>query len=402
MKVARRIAAPGWMRRPPVRRILGALAAAGGTGRFVGGAVRAALLREARADIDLATDLPPGAVMRALRRAHIQAIPTGLRHGTITARLGGVTMEVTTLRVDVETDGRHARVAFTDDWAADAARRDFTINALYADADGAIYDPLGGLPDLMARRVRFIGRAADRISEDALRILRFFRFHARYAAGPPDATALAACAAAGPLLERLSGERLAVETLKLLSAVDPQPALDAMDEAGLLARYLPPPFDLDRAARLVAVERRWNRVDALRRLAALLPHDVAAARAAALRLRLSTAMRQRLVHLAKAPPPLDTPAAVRRAIDRHGGDLVVDFALMGEADGRLVSAGPALELAATWAPPRFPLGGADVAAMGVQPGPATGELLRQVRAWWVDGDFVADAAACRAHLRTLV
>jgi len=397
MDIARRIVPPDWMRDARLARVASAITRTGGTLRVVGGAVRALVLDETRADVDLATDLAPDAVTAALGAAGINVVPTGLSHGTVLATLPGWRAEITTLRRDVETDGRHAKVAFTDDWTADAARRDFTINALYADLDGAVYDPMGGLADLMAGRVRFIGDAARRIDEDALRILRFFRFHARYARGPADAAAMQACTAKAALVDTLSGERIAAEMLKLLAADDPMRGLLPMRDCGLLARVLPAPADFDRLDRLVATERRLDRVDAERRLAALLPPDDVAPAALAVRWRISTALRRRLKTLLGPRPALHDAAAMRRAIDRFGGPAIVDFALLGDGDPAAI-----LVLADSWTPPAFPVTGVEVMAAGVPAGPRVGEVLRAVRDWWVDGDFIAGREQCLAHLRTLL
>ena len=267
---AERIAPQPWMTEAATASVLGAL---GGTARFVGGCVRDALLGRAIVDIDIATPLLPEEVMRRLEAAGIKAVPTGLDHGTVTAVAPPRRFEVTTLRRDVETDGRHARVAFTDDWAADASRRDFTMNALFLDAEGRVFDPMGGLPDLHAGRVRFVGDPATRIREDVLRILRFYRFQAHYGRGEADPPARADCRALAPLLPSLSGERVAAELLKLLAAPDPMPTLRLMAADGVLAMLLPEARRLARLAALIPLEGIG---DPLRRLAALLDDGAAA------------------------------------------------------------------------------------------------------------------------------
>ena len=394
MKIVRRIEPTDWMRDPRLLRVAAAVEGAGGRIRLVGGAVRAILLHEDRADIDLATDLPPDAVSAALLGADINVVPTGLAHGTVLATLPGWKAEITTLRRDLETDGRHATVAFTDNWEADAARRDFTINALYADLDGALYDPEGGLADLAAGRVRFIGEATQRIEEDALRILRFFRFHARYGTAEPDPAALAACSAKAAMIGNLSGERIAAEMTKLLAAGQPLRGLRPMARCGVLDLVLAAPVRFERLENLVSVEHRFGRVDAERRLAALLPPDQAALGALAARWKISNALRARLKTLLGPAPDLQGGHAVRRVIDRLGASLTIDFALLGDADPA-----PVLELADRWTPPDFPLTGADVMAAGVAGGPRVGELLGLVRGWWVDGDFRASRELCLARLR---
>ena len=269
-----------WRSHPGLTMLTDALGAEDGAVRLVGGVVRDTLLGLPVADIDLATVYAPEESARRIKRAGFRAIPTGIAHGTVTAILPEGPIEVTTLRRDLTTDGRHATVAFTDDWQADAARRDFTINALSADPiSGAIHDYFGGLADLERRLVRFIGDPLERIAEDHLRILRFFRFHARFGTGAPDGAALAACAARANDLMALSRERIAQELLKLLAVADPTPTVAEMIMQGVLRPVLPE-IDADGAARLaplVARERRFGSGDALRRLAALFPADPAIA-----------------------------------------------------------------------------------------------------------------------------
>src|SRR3954447_2945331 len=250
--------APPWMREEATRRLLRALQQAGIEARFVGGVVRDALLGRPSADIDLATPALPEEIIAALENAGIKAVPTGIEHGTVTAVVTSVGQprhfEITTLRRDVETDGRRARVAFDADWSEDAARRDFTINALYLDPERTVHDPVGGLADLAAHRVRFVGEPARRIAEDVLRVLRYYRFEARFGHGEGDEAARAACRAAVPLLPTLSAERVAQELLRLLALADPVPALRMMGEGGVLAAILPEATRLDRLEQLIAVE----------------------------------------------------------------------------------------------------------------------------------------------------
>src|SRR3954468_17599530 len=250
--------APPWMREEATRLLLRALRAAGIEARFVGGCVRDALLGHPSADIDLATPARPEDIIAALENAGIKAVPTGIAHGTITAVLPTRHFEITTLRRDVETYGRHARVAFDADWSEDAARRDFTINALYLDPEGIVHDPVGGLADLAAHRVRFVGEPARRIAEDVLRVLRYYRFEARFGRGEGDGAARAACRASVPLLPTLSAERVAQEVLRLLAVADPVPALRMMREDGVLAAILPEATRLDRLERLIAVETSFD------------------------------------------------------------------------------------------------------------------------------------------------
>ena len=401
-----RLDPPAWTREAPVAAVAAALRAGGGAVRFVGGCVRDTLLGAPVADIDMATPLRPESVCRRARAAGLRAVPTGLAHGTITVVSGGRGFEVTTLRRDVATDGRRATVAFTDDWVADAARRDFTFNAMTLAPDGALHDPFGGRHDLAAGRVRFVGAPRRRIAEDYLRLLRFFRFHAWFGRAPPDPDAVDACRAMAAGLERLSGERVQAEILKLLAAPDPVPALEAMAGIGVLRRLVPA-LRADwrrRLARLVALERGAS--DPERRLAALV---AGGAPALARRLRLSRAESARLCALA-APAPevrgLDERGA-RRVLHRIGARRYRDLALLAWADSDTPVAdsseglAAALAIAEAWRPARLPVRGRDVTALGVPPGPRIGALLRELEAWWEAGDYRADRPAALARLREL-
>jgi poly(A) polymerase len=389
------------MQAAATRIVLRALEAGGQKARFVGGCVRDALLGRAIGDVDIATPEPPQRVVELLRKRRIKVVPTGLAHGTVTAVARGQPFEITTLRRDVETFGRHARVAFDAGWAEDAARRDFTMNALSLDAAGAVFDAVGGLADLRAGRVRFVGDAAMRIREDVLRILRFYRFHAHYGRGPADAEARAACRAAAHLLPTLSAERVAAETLKLLKAPDPVPTLRAMAEDGVLEAALPELLRRDLLARLVAIDPE---PDPVRRLAALLPADAATAAAFAARLRLSNKIRDRLVALAAPPHEVDLAAearAQRVALYRLGPALYRDGVLLAAAAAGSERPEALLRLAAQWPVPVFPLRGQDLVAMGVPAGKEVGRLLEAVRAWWEASDFAPDRDACLARATAL-
>ena len=384
---ALRIAPPAFLSDPALQAVLAILPGA----RLVGGCVRDAIAGRAVADIDLATPSPPDAVTRALQAGGLRAVPTGLDHGTVTAVSGGRGFEVTTLRRDQATDGRHAQVAWTADWQEDAARRDFTMNAMSMLPDGAVYDYFDGAADLRAGRVRFVGDPAARIAEDYLRILRFFRFHARYGHGEPDPAALDALRDGVPGLARLSPERVWSELKRILATADPRGAIRLMDGLGVLPAVLPGLFDLARLNRLLEAS---GPADALLRLAALTPGaglDLAA------RLRMSVAERDRLVALAGPPPALgmDDDALRRLLADAPPGALPGRAWLAGDA-------GPdwaALRARLAGLPrPVFPLEGRDAVALGVPPGPLVGDLLRGVRAWWVDGGCRAAAPACRAEL----
>ena len=359
--------------------------------RVVGGAVRDALAGRPIADIDLASPLPPREVMKRLRQVHIRVIPTGIAHGTVTAVLRRRPIEITTLRRDVATDGRHAEVAFTDDWQQDAARRDFTINALSMTPDGAVYDYFGGVADLRAGIVRFVGDPAQRIAEDYLRILRYMRFFARYAAAPPDAAVRAALRDAIPGLARLSVERVWSELRQILATRDPTGAIGLMAELGILAAVIPEGTDPAQLARLVAARAP---ADPLLRLAALLTGDVDAF---ADRLKLSGEERRRL-HTLRATPladPGDDDAALRRLLADHDRAALIGRSWL---DGEATQAWATLRARlAALSQPVFPLEGRDLVALGMPPGKRLGVLLRAVRAWWLEGGCVATADACRAE-----
>jgi len=396
------IAPQPWMVEPATRAVLGALSAGGVEVRFVGGSVRDALLGRPIGDIDIATPASPERVIDLLEKSGIKVVPTGLAHGTVTAVVPPRHFEITTLRRDVETYGRRARVAFDADWAADAARRDFTINAIFLAPDGRIDDPVGGLADLRARRVRFVGDPATRIAEDLLRLLRYYRFEARFGTGIGDPQARAACRTAAHLLPTLSRERIAQELIKLLDTPDPIAVLRMMQEDGVLAVVLPEAHRLDRLRRLIAIELG---PDPLRRLAALIEVDGEGAVALAARLRFSNAWRDRMQDL--SPPwPLDPQGDVqaqRRALYWLGVERYRDLALLLAAEGevsrsRLVEL---LDLARAWTPPVFPLAGCDVTALDIPAGERVGRLLAAARDWWEASDFTPDRAACLAYLREL-
>jgi len=369
-----------WHKIRGMRRLLDALGADRGLTRYVGGAVRDELLGLPVSDIDLATRIPPDEVIRRLEEAKIKAVPTGIDHGTITAVSDGHTFEITTLRRDVTTDGRRATVAFTDDWKEDAARRDFTINALSADPlTGELFDYFGGLADLEHRHIRFIGDPLQRIAEDHLRILRFFRFHARFDAGEPDSAALEACTARANDLMALSRERIADELLKLLGTADPSSTVAIMLERAILKPVLPEIAQdrLSNLRALIASERQAGlEADALRRLAALLPADAAVAEDIAMRLRLSNKARKRLGCAVTA----ETALAPEALAYRSGVECAVD---------RLLLAGRSAEAASTaaWHRPRLPIGGGALIKRGLREGPIVARTLRQIEDRWVEAGF---------------
>ncbi|HWW64431.1 MAG TPA: CCA tRNA nucleotidyltransferase [Sphingomonadaceae bacterium] len=373
-----------WQAREGLDHLLAALGGGEGLTRYVGGAVRDALAGLAVQDIDCATALKPEQTIARVRAAGFKAVPTGLAHGTVTAILPGGPVEVTTLRRDVATDGRRATVAFTDDWREDAARRDFTINALSADpASGDVHDYFGGVEDLAAGRVRFIGDPLTRIAEDHLRILRFFRFHARFGRGEPEAADLAACTARANDLMALSRERIADELLKLLALPDPLPTVRLMIEHAILRPVLPEigAEGVAHLARLVARERRLGIAPAgLRRLAALLPREPALAFQIGTRLKLSNVARA-FLRLCASPIGEAPPHAIGWRHPREAIDLI----LLSDWAEEAVDAG--IAFLGEWERPQFPLKGGDLVALGIGPGPSVAKALQTIEREWVDAGF---------------
>ncbi len=392
------LAGAHWLVAPETRAVLAAIEDGGGCARVVGGAVRNALMGLAVKDIDIATTLQPEVVMACAAGHGLTVIPTGLSHGTVTVIAGHTPFEVTTLRRDVATDGRRAKVAFTDDWTADASRRDFTLNALYCDADGTVHDFVGGYADLKERRVRFIGTPRDRIREDYLRILRFYRFCAEYAAGQLDPAGHAACGELQEGLSRISAERLRSELMRLLVAVDAVPALRAMEGNGVLARLVLLPRDITSLARLQQIETALGTdPDPLRRLAALTPMRPGEAGLLRDHLRLSSTEYDRLCAIALADPGAccDAPEAdARAALYRQGARAFQDVVMISWArDGRDPHdplCAERFNLARTWHPPELPVRGADVLALGVAPGPGVGQVLARFEEWWISAGFPTD------------
>ena len=379
----------------PRRAGLAALTAALGAEniRWVGGAVRDTLLGVAVHDVDCATTLMPAEVIAQCGRAGIRTVPTGIEHGTVTAILKDGPVEITTLRRDVATDGRRATIAFAKEWREDAARRDFTINALYAHPETLeIADFFGGLDDLRARRVRFIGSAQERINEDHLRILRYYRFQARFGA-ELDAQAEEACAELAHTLKGLSRERIAGELLALLALADPHATLERMRERNVLGVILPEACAAQLAAlkRLIAAEAAQGFAsDPVRRLAALLPPSPDVAETVAARLRLSKVQRNRLVSAAeRSASDGDQPHALAYRITPP---LAIDRLLLAGRDARALAA---------WSVPVFPLKGGDIVRMGVTAGPAVARILKTVEARWVDEGFPDSARIAQLLDETL-
>jgi poly(A) polymerase len=411
MKPVEKITPQPWMIAAETQAIIKALTGGGAEARFVGGCVRDAILGRAVKDVDIATPLVPEEATKLLEAAGLKVVPTGIAHGTVTAVSAHRPYEITTLRKDVETYGRHAKVAFTDDWEADAARRDFTMNALSCRPAGEVFDYFGGLKDLRQGRVRFVGDAKERIREDVLRLLRFYRFLAHYGRGAPDASARSACRAAAEQLATLSAERLRDETLKLLAAPSPHDVLVLMHNDRILAAYLAEASEIQRLSRLVAIERRWGErvraTDPVRRLATLLKEPTQA-EAVALRLRFSNKDRERIEALASPEPRFVPPPderAVRRACYRLGPELLVDRALLhwanaGTPDNAALER--ILDEVEAWEPLALPVKGEDVLALGVPTGEAVGSALRQIEEWWIGEDFRPGRDEALARLKEVI
>lgn len=397
------VADQDWFHLPGLTRVLDLLND-NGEGRVVGGAVRNSLMGLDVSDMDIATNLLPEEVQRRAEAAGIKCVPTGIKHGTVTLVIDGHPYEVTTLRRDVETDGRHAQVAFTDDWRADAERRDLTINALYADRKGLVHDYVGGIDDIGKANIRFIGNASERIAEDHLRILRFFRFFAHYGRGRPDADGLRACSAAKDKIRQLSAERIWAELKKLLSAVDPFRALLWMRTAGVLGVVLPETekWGIDSTPELVAAEARFGWApDPLLRLSVIIPQDVERVEAMAARLKLSSADRAALVAFAACPAIGDETsgakldlllyrqASTTGAVGRLKMALAKAIAAGDAADdlARVARLSTLLERATSWTRPVMPVKGADLVASGVPAGPEVGEKLAGLEDAWLSSNF---------------
>jgi poly(A) polymerase len=385
---------------PAVLRIMQALQQDGGEARLVGGAVRDAVIGRKIGDLDLAANLPPQRVTEILVARGLKCVPTGIAHGTITAVVDHAGYEITSLRRDVETDGRHAQVEYTDDWQTDAARRDFTMNALYLDAQGTIYDYFDGLHDAHAGRVRFIGVADARIEEDVLRILRFFRFHAWFGQGEIDQTGLAACARHAASLPRLSAERVAREVLKLLAAPVPADAWRLMIDHKIIQHWLAEATDTPRLQLMQMAENaNHDRMPGIARLAALLPEDETVAQGVAARLKLSKRDGELLAALAALPGLLHghlDPVPLRRLLYARGVDNVRSaLYLTGE------KIEDALTTVAAWQNPVFPIKGEDLARLGIPAGPQMGEILKKIEAWWIASDFHPGREACLSQARDL-
>ncbi|WP_033405423.1 CCA tRNA nucleotidyltransferase [Kiloniella laminariae] len=390
-----------WMQVPETLRVMRALSAAGQDVRFVGGCVRDALAGREIKDIDIATPDLPEVVMELLKSSGIKAVPTGIDHGTITAVCNHKTYEITTLRLDLETDGRHAKVAYTDNWVEDAARRDLTINALSCSLTGRVFDPFGGVEDLKQQRVRFVGDAATRIEEDALRLLRFFRFQAWYGGETIDSLGLAATRDKAHLLKGLSAERVRSELLRLLAAPNPVHAVQSMLENGIFRHFLPDVEDTLVFERFIKLE---GRRDPLARLVALTAGSVEEElKSLPERLRFSGAEQQHFLSLALPEQKVNlelTQEEVRAVLYRLGAGLVSDLLRLDMAvqsqnfepeNARCIK-----EQIALWRPVFFPLQGRDLLAAGMAPGPRVGRVIKTTEDWWIEQDFKPTVSECVA------
>ncbi len=397
-----------WLTAPATQAVFEALKAQGHLARAVGGAPRNTLAGLPVADIDIATTATPQETIVAADLSGLKSVPTGLAHGTITIIVDGKPFEVTTLREDVSTDGRHATVAFTDDWVRDAKRRDFTINALYVDPDGTVFDPVGGLLDLSCGQVRFIGDAGERIGEDYLRILRFFRFTSTFAAGAPDDVALEACKAARGGLDKLSGERVRSELLRLLVTRRAAEMVELMSDAGLFEVLLGLPVRTDHVRHLVRVEDDQSlSPDAVRRLAALAVRGGDDVNTLVERLRLTNVEQRRLDAIGRGqalPSRSAREAEMKARLYQIGIEAYQDTELLGWArsgdDSNIDWRFQRLELPEQWDIPQLPVSGGDVVALGVPAGPRVGEILSRFETWWIGADFPDDESIINDQLKS--
>ncbi|WP_421782764.1 CCA tRNA nucleotidyltransferase [Kiloniella litopenaei] len=402
MTTTYRLESQPWMLAEETQRVIEALSKQGQDVRFVGGCVRDAMLGREIKDIDIATPDHPETVIKLLEAGKIKAIPTGLDHGTITAVCNHQVFEITTLRVDVETDGRHATVAYTDNWEEDAARRDLTMNALSCRLDGTVFDPFGGVQDLKENRVRFVGKAETRIEEDALRLLRFFRFQAWYGTDAFDQEGVAAAEDKASMLTGLSAERIHSELMKLLAAPNPIPVLKVMLEKQIFSHFLPEVRTIDCVEAFIALE---GRRDPLVRLVALLDGGEAKEkRSIPDRLRFSTAEKQHFLSLIEPEYGIDASTdemLFKEALYRIGAGLVSDLLRLQMArDGTSFgheNARSRAKIIENWRPVFFPLQGRDLIQSGVEPGPKMGRLLKATENWWIEQSFKPDHDECLAY-----
>lgn len=397
-----RISPLPWMTAPETRAVMDILNRDGDMARFVGGCVRNAVMGLPISDIDIATRHTPEKTTELLETEGIRVVPTGLQHGTVTAIVNREHFEITTLRLDVETDGRRAVVAFTEDWREDAARRDFTMNAMFLRPDGSLDDPFGGHADALSGLIRFVGDPSTRIREDVLRILRFFRFHAHFGKQEIDPAGLKACADHAALIRDLSGERIRTEFLKLLAAPNPNPVLAAMEETHVLHEFLPGPYDPAALHRLIHFAP--EETDPILRLAAFAPERPNQAFQASQRMRFSNAEAARFTDLSSGDlGEMTDDQAVRRQIHAHGNSLFEQLVRLGHAGGTFDDTTTrALQARSEgWQKPVLPVRGADLVKLGIAAGPGVGDLLREIEIWWIERDFAPGREECLAEIRRM-
>ena len=390
-----------WLHYPEIQRLIAILCKGGIDTRFVGGCVRDSLIRKSIRDIDMATPLLPQQVIEVLTRNKIKAIPTGIEHGTVTAVLPHFQIQITTLRKDVETDGRKAKVAFTDDWIEDANRRDFTCNALSCNARGEVYDPFTGLADLREGKIAFIGKAEDRIVEDYLRILRFFRFFAHYGTQKLSSKALEACVKHKDNLKKLSRERIRDEFLKLLSAPDPIPALKILDQTGILKIILPEAESLKAIEKLVEYESHFGEVKPLRRLISLAPQKMDFAESFALSKNIDQKIK--LYQQQKAPDLISDEQEVQKLLHNYPVEAVRDILFLEAIFNKipLSDLTDALIQTRFWQAIKFPVSGKDLQNEGIAPGPTMGETLKALEEWWLKQNRTPSKADCLKQLKKM-
>lgn len=409
-----------WMDRAETKKLLNALMSRGTEVRFVGGCVRDAVAKRIVEDVDIATPDPPETVMELLRASNIKVIPTGIDHGTVTAILGEFQYEITTLRVDVTTDGRRAKVAFTDDWIADAARRDFTINTLSCTPDGEIYDPYRGLDDLGNKVVRFVGNARERIEEDILRLLRYFRFFAAYGKQPPNKAALDACRQFAPQLTSLSAERVWREFRRILLGPNPEDIITLMQSEKVLEHILPEAGSVSRLRMVnwletTAINIPSVKPDPIRRLAAILDQENPNPENVAKRFKLSNKDAKRLSDITKVPFHISaelTEKDLNHLLYAYNSDTIRDVLLLDWAQELSTAENRGSSRTQTWLNllskideqtiPMFPLTGDDVLSLGIPAGRDVGVLLRVVEEWWTTGNFQASREECLQKLKMLI
>jgi len=389
---------PEWFVLPETIKVMEALNGEGGEARFVGGCVLDSLVNRKTFDIDIAVNLEPKEVIKRLEKNKIKAIPTGIDHGTVTAVVNGHAFEITTLREDVETFGRHATVKFTKDWEVDAKRRDFTINTLSANIDGEVFDYCGGIEDLRLGRVRFVGNAEDRVKEDYLRILRFFRFYAFFGQGEADSEALQACKTHAEQLKTISAERIGNEILKTLESNNIVKVWKLLSDCGVLQVVLPEARNIEALERLVELEEKFeNKTSVARRLAVLLSDDKTVAE----KLKLSNNQAKE-ISLLREDFLLRDIKDIHLVVYKEGNDVARSVLLMDAANnGESKNLRELYDAATSFRAPRLPVTGDDVIEAGITEGIRIGNILRSVEAWWIENSFIPKRVECLEKIKEL-